>query len=64
MLSAAVGLITGLVAIAQIQGMVPDDKLGASAVAFYIGFIMGMVLTSTLMMLVLNTVNMVLVCYV
>jgi len=65
MLSAAVGLITGLVAlaIAQIQGMVFGDELGASAAAFFIGFVVGMVLTSTLMTLVSSAVNTVIVCY-
>eukprot|EP00585_Thalassiosira_rotula_P007315 CAMPEP_0196137484 /NCGR_PEP_ID=MMETSP0910-20130528/5440_1 /TAXON_ID=49265 /ORGANISM="Thalassiosira rotula, Strain GSO102" /LENGTH=596 /DNA_ID=CAMNT_0041397949 /DNA_START=48 /DNA_END=1838 /DNA_ORIENTATION=- len=65
MLSAAVGLITGLVAlaIAQIQGMVFGDELGASAAAFFIGFVVGTVLTSTLMTLVSSAVNTVIVCY-
>lgn len=65
MLSAAVGLITGLVAlgIAHGQGMVFGDELGASAAAFFIGFIIGMVLTSTLMTLVSSAVNTVIVCY-
>mmetsp|Transcript_2885 Transcript_2885/g.5101 ORF Transcript_2885/g.5101 Transcript_2885/m.5101 type:complete len:589 (-) Transcript_2885:219-1985(-) len=65
MLSVAVGLITGLVAlaIAQIQGMVFGDELGASAAAFFIGFVVGMVLTSTLMTLVSSAVNTVIVCY-
>ena len=65
MLSAAVGLITGLVAlvIAHGKGMVFGDELGASAAAFFIGFVIGMVLTSTLMTLVSSAVNTVIVCY-
>ncbi|KAL9186603.1 hypothetical protein ACHAXT_005841 [Thalassiosira profunda] len=65
MLSAAVGLITGLVAlgIAHGKGMVFGDELGASAAAFFIGFILGMGLTSTLMTLVSSAVNTVIVCY-
>ncbi|KAL7520603.1 hypothetical protein ACHAWX_005320 [Stephanocyclus meneghinianus] len=65
MLSAAVGLITGLVAlaIAHGQGMMFGSELGASAAAFFIGFIVGTVLTSTLMTLVSSAVNTVIVCY-
>lgn len=65
MLSAAVGLITGLVAlaIAHARGMVFGDELGASAAAFLIGFVVGMVLTSTLLTLVSSAVNTVIVCY-
>ena len=65
MVSAAVGLITGLVAlaIAHGQGMVFGDELGASAAAFFIGFIIGAVLTSTLLTLVSSAVNTVIVCY-
>ncbi|KAL3781243.1 hypothetical protein ACHAWO_009875 [Cyclotella atomus] len=65
MLSAAVGLLTGLVAmtIAHGQGMVFGNELGASAAAFFIGFIVGTVLTSTLMTLVSSAVNTVIVCY-
>ena len=65
MVSAAVGLITGLVAlgIAHGQGMVFGDSLGASAASFFIGFIIGAVLTSTLMTLVSSAVNTVIVCY-
>ncbi|KAL7530016.1 hypothetical protein ACHAXR_003274 [Thalassiosira sp. AJA248-18] len=65
MVSVAVGLITGLVAlaIAHGQGMVFGDELGASAAAFFIGFIIGAVLTNTLMTLVSSAVNTVIVCY-
>jgi len=65
MVSAAVGLITGIVAlgIAQAQGMVFGDELGASAASFFIGFIIGAVVTSTLMTLVSSAVNTVIVCY-
>lgn len=65
MVSAAVGLITGLVAlaIAHGQGMVFGDELGASAASFFVRFIIGSVLTSTLMTLVSSAVNTVIVCY-
>lgn len=65
MMAAGVGLITGLVAmaIAHGQGMVFGDELGAKAAAFFIGFIIGMVLTSTLFTLVSSAVNTVIVCY-
>jgi len=65
MVSIAVGLITGLVAlgVSHAKGMVFGDELGASAAAFFIGFIIGAVLTSTLMTLVSSAVNTVIVCY-
>ena len=65
MMSVSVGLITGLVslAIAHGRGMVFGDELGASAAAFFLGFIIGAVLTSTLMTLVSSAVNTVIVCY-
>lgn len=65
MVSAAVGLITGLVAlcIARGRGMVFGDELGASAGAFFVGFLIGAVLTSCLMTLVSSAVNTVIVCY-
>eukprot|EP00571_Detonula_confervacea_P011700 CAMPEP_0172297026 /NCGR_PEP_ID=MMETSP1058-20130122/199_1 /TAXON_ID=83371 /ORGANISM="Detonula confervacea, Strain CCMP 353" /LENGTH=587 /DNA_ID=CAMNT_0013006123 /DNA_START=102 /DNA_END=1862 /DNA_ORIENTATION=- len=65
MVSVAVGLITGLVAlgIAHGQRMVFGDELGGMAAAFFIGFIIGFVLTSTLMTLVSSAVNTVIVCY-
>ena len=65
MVSIAVGLITGLVAlaIAHGQGMVFGDEVGASAASFFIGFMIGAVLTSTLMPLVSSVVNTVIVCY-
>lgn len=65
MVSVAVGLLTGLVAmgIAYSQGMVFGDELGASAAGFFTGFIIGLVLTSTLMTIVSSAVNTVIVCY-
>lgn len=65
MVSAGVGLITGLAAlgIAHARGMVFGDELGASAAAFFCGFVIGFVLTSTLMTLVSSAVNTVIVCY-
>lgn len=65
LVSVAVGLLTGLVAlgIAAGQGMVFGDELGASAAAFFIGFITGSVLTSTLLTLVSSAVSTVIVCY-
>mmetsp|Transcript_20316 Transcript_20316/g.40212 ORF Transcript_20316/g.40212 Transcript_20316/m.40212 type:complete len:589 (-) Transcript_20316:182-1948(-) len=65
MVSAGVGLITGLIslAIAHSQGMVFGDEVGASAASFFIGFIIGTVLTSTLMTIVSSAVNTVIVCY-
>jgi len=65
MMSVAVGLITGLIslAIAHGQGMVFGDEVGASAASFFVGFILGVVLTSTLMTLVSSAVNTVIVCY-
>lgn len=65
LVSVAVGLVTGLVSflIAQGSGMVLGDELGATAAAFFIGFITGAVLTSTLLTLVSSAVNTVIVCY-
>lgn len=65
LVSVAVGLLTGLVAlgIAAGRGMVFGDELGASAAAFFIGFITGSVLTSTLLTLVSSAVSTVIVCY-
>jgi len=65
MVSIAVGLVTGLVAmaIAHGQGMVFGDELGASAAAFFAGFIIGMVISATLLTLVSSAVNTVIVCY-
>ena len=61
----AVGLITGLISflIAHSTRMVFGDELGASAAGFFIGFITGAVLTSTLLTLVSSAVNTVIVCY-
>jgi len=65
MVCVGVGLITGLVAlgIAHAQGMVFGDEVGASAAAFFCGFVIGFVLTSTLMTLVSSAVNTVIVCF-
>ena len=65
LVSVAVGLITGLVAlgIATGRGMVFGDELGASAAAFFAGFITGTVMTSTLLTLVSSAVSTVIVCY-
>ena len=65
LVSVAVGLITGLISflIAHSTGMVFGDELGASATGFFIGFITGAVLTSTLLTLVSSAVNTVIVCY-
>ena len=65
LVSVAVGLVTGLVSflIAQGSGMVLGDELGATAAAFFILFITGAVLTSTLLTLVSSAVNTVIVCY-
>ena len=65
LVSVAIGLITGLVAmaIANARGMVFGDEVGASAAAFFVGFIAGAVLAFTLLTLVSSAVNTVLVCY-
>lgn len=65
LVSVAVGLITGLIAlvIAQARGMVFGDEVGAYAAAFFIGFVTGAVLTITLLTLVSSAVNTVIVCY-
>mmetsp|Transcript_28842 Transcript_28842/g.64639 ORF Transcript_28842/g.64639 Transcript_28842/m.64639 type:complete len:560 (+) Transcript_28842:126-1805(+) len=65
MVSAAVGLLTGLISlvIASSRGMVFGDELGASAASFFVGFVTGMVLTNTLLTLVSSAVNTVVVCY-
>ena len=65
MVSAAVGLLTGLISlvIASSRGMVFGDELGAAAASFFVGFVTGMVLTSTLLTLVSSAVNTVVVCY-
>lgn len=65
MVSAGVGLITGLISliIAHARGMVFGDELGGAAMAFFIGFIIGFVITSTLMTIVSSALNTVIVCY-
>jgi len=65
LVSLAVGLITGMVSlgIAAGRGMVFGDELGASAAAFFAGFIIGLVLTSTLLTLVSSALSTVIVCY-
>ncbi len=65
LVSVAIGLITGLIAlvIANTRGMVFGDELGASAAAFFVGFVTGAVLTITLLTLVSSAVNTVIVCY-
>ncbi len=65
LVSVAVGLVTGLVAlgIAAGRGMIFGDELGASAAAFFAGFITGSVMTSTLLTLVSSAVSTVIVCY-
>ena len=65
LVSVAIGLITGLIAlvIANARGMVFGDELGASAAAFFVGFVTGAVLTITLLTLVSSAVNTVIVCY-
>jgi hypothetical protein len=65
MMSVAIGLITGLVAmaIASARGMVFGDEAGASAAAFFVGFVAGAVLAMTLLTLVSSAVNTVIVCY-
>lgn len=65
MVAVAVGLITGLVALAisHSKGMIFGDELGASAASFFLGFTIGWGLTNTLMTLVSSAVNTVIVCY-
>jgi len=65
LVSVAIGLIMGLVAmaIANMRGMVFGDEVGASAAAFFVSFITGAVLAFTLLTLVSSAVNTVIVCY-
>lgn len=65
LVSVGVGLITGIscLIMAYTHNMVFGNELGASAAAFFVGFITGLVLTSTLLSLVSAAVNTVIVCY-
>ena len=65
LVSMAIGLIMGLVAmaIANTGGMVFGNEVGASAAAFFVSFITGAVLAFTLLTLVSSAVNTVIVCY-
>ena len=49
-------------AIANAHGMVFGDKVGASATAFFVGFIAGVVLAFTLLTLISSAINTVIVC--